>query len=332
MYSKVHVADALPPLVEAANEDGRLSLETFKRVFSASFLPLQSNIEWARTEVLLNKLFQVFDAVRLPAHTTLLSPLSDNQSLTLYPPTCVDAQDKDGMVDTFEMVSGLAILCGGTRDEMATAAFQLYDANGDGLVKFDEMRRYLVSVFRVSLIALAVARSGVWPQLQQQRAHAWMLQIMFALQPSKRTEVGMTPEELAETTTRQCFQDAEAGPDEALTLEQFRSWYTAPGSEDIKGQVAMGAELTRLTLEDMRQVTGLVNCEPEEVMAAFEVAFDEHGDLTRPAFLSTLQKVVQAFGPDPSQVGVCVSMCVRVCATACMWCRYAHDEWRCRST
>jgi Ca2+-binding EF-hand superfamily protein len=48
-----------------------------------------------------------------------------------------------------ELVSGLSVLCGGTRDDKCKIAFQIYDSNGDGFISLDEMVSYLTSVFRV---------------------------------------------------------------------------------------------------------------------------------------------------------------------------------------
>ena len=43
-------------------------------------------------------------------------------------------QDGNNAVDFSELASGLSVLCGGSRDEKAEAAFALYDYNGDGYI------------------------------------------------------------------------------------------------------------------------------------------------------------------------------------------------------
>ena len=58
-------------------------------------------------------------------------------------------QDGNNAVDFSELASGLSVLCGGSRDEKAEAAFALYDYNGDGYISLEEMTRYLTSVFKV---------------------------------------------------------------------------------------------------------------------------------------------------------------------------------------
>ena len=57
--------------------------------------------------------------------------------------------DSSGAVDFSELASGLSVLCGGSRDDKAEAAFALYDYNGDGFISLEEMTRYLASVFKV---------------------------------------------------------------------------------------------------------------------------------------------------------------------------------------
>jgi Ca2+-binding EF-hand superfamily protein len=56
--------------------------------------------------------------------------------------------DGNGVVDFAELGSGLSVLCGGNRDSKVQAAFDLYDANGDGFIALDEMTSYLGSVFK----------------------------------------------------------------------------------------------------------------------------------------------------------------------------------------
>ena len=57
--------------------------------------------------------------------------------------------DKNGVVDSKEFLSGLTVLCAGNREDKILAAFRLYDANNDGFISFEEMVKYLTSVFTV---------------------------------------------------------------------------------------------------------------------------------------------------------------------------------------
>jgi len=63
--------------------------------------------------------------------------------------------DGNGVVDFAELASGLSVLCGGSRVDKVEAAFALYDVDGNGVISLDEMKSYLKSVFTM-LFALQV--------------------------------------------------------------------------------------------------------------------------------------------------------------------------------
>jgi Ca2+-binding EF-hand superfamily protein len=105
--------------------------------------------------------------------------------------------DSSGAVDFSELASGLSVLCGGSRDDKAEAAFALYDYNGDGFISLEEMTRYLASVFKV----------------------------MFEVQPGTAEQMGVTPDELAAVTANQAFEDADLNHDGRLSFEEFQQWY-----------------------------------------------------------------------------------------------------------
>ena len=106
-----------------------------------------------------------------------------------------------------ELASGLSVLCGGSRDAKAEAAFALYDYNGDGFISLEEMTRYLTCVFKV----------------------------MYETQPGTAEEMGgASAEELAEVTAERCFEEADLDGDGNLTFDEFQAWY----SNDKNGRVA----------------------------------------------------------------------------------------------
>ena len=105
--------------------------------------------------------------------------------------------NNDGIIDFYELASGISILCAGSKSSKVSASFALFDRNGDGKISLNEMIIYLTSVFRV----------------------------IFEATPYSAEEFGATPEELAESTAFQCFEDCDINKDGFLSLEEFTVWY-----------------------------------------------------------------------------------------------------------
>ena len=61
----------------------------------------------------------------------------------LFP--CFD-RDGNGLLDFREVFIGMAILCGGTREERLEAAFSIMDADGSGRVSRSELKQFLTAV------------------------------------------------------------------------------------------------------------------------------------------------------------------------------------------
>ena len=102
--------------------------------------------------------------------------------------------DGNGVVDFSELASGLSVLCGGSRDDKAKAAFSLFDYNGDGYISLEEMTRYLASVFKV----------------------------MYETQPVRLSK-WVSAEDLATVTAEQAFEDADLNHDGRLSFEEFQN-------------------------------------------------------------------------------------------------------------
>ena len=114
--------------------------------------------------------------------------------------------DSNGVVDFAELGAGLSVLCGGSSGDKITAAFKLFDLNGDGVITEEEMTTYLTSVYRV----------------------------IFETTPEVAQAMGVTPERLAEVTAADAFDTADADDDGEITLAEFRAWYAATSSDGLK--------------------------------------------------------------------------------------------------
>lgn len=59
---------------------------------------------------------------------------------------CFD-YDKSGRLDAEEIANCLALMCGGSINEKIFAAFNLFDANDSMTLSFDELNKFIKSVF-----------------------------------------------------------------------------------------------------------------------------------------------------------------------------------------
>jgi len=106
----------------------------------------------------------------------------------------------DGIVTYEELLSGLLVLCGGSRDTKVKTAFDLFDRDGNGSISKGEMEQYLTSVFR----------------------------ILYAVSPTTAGSVEVSAERLGHTTAVQCFEDIDVDQDGQITYEEFAKWYLEP--------------------------------------------------------------------------------------------------------
>ena len=101
----------------------------------------------------------------------------------------------DDVVDFVECCSGLSVLCEGHKSEKVQAVFALYDVDETGSLEFDEMCRFLSSVFKIAL----------------------------ELMPEKQVP-GLSAEELAEVTTADAFSKFGLKKSGRMTFENFETW------------------------------------------------------------------------------------------------------------
>jgi len=110
----------------------------------------------------------------------------------------------DGVVTYEELLSGILVLCGGSRDDKVKTAFELFDRDGNGSITIDEMEQYLTSVFR----------------------------ILYEISPNIVDSVQATAEELGKTTAAQCFEDVDINHDGEISYDEFAQWYLAPRDDN----------------------------------------------------------------------------------------------------
>ena len=170
-------------------------------------------------------------------------------------------KDHNGIVDFAELSSGLSVLCAGSRDEKITAAFALYDKNGDGVITLAEMKRYLRSVFRV----------------------------LYSTSKETRAAMSVSPEDLADVTAEQCFLEADLDGNHKLSLEEFKKWFNKPSNAASSG---MTEKPEWLNLDEARRLAGLSEFEPEEVFEEFAHYADDDGTLDRDAFMNAFFALV----------------------------------------
>ena len=153
-------------------------------------------------------MFRTFGQKRAPWHRAELEQQQQQQ------------QQEEEEVDFAELMSGISVLCAGTRDERALAAFKLFDVEDCGYITKSELAIYLTNVFK----------------------------LLFWVQPFALA--GQTPAELGAITAQEAFDDAmanESGCDgENLTFEEFKRWNDSFGGggvgEEEEEEEAEGGE------------------------------------------------------------------------------------------
>ena len=200
----------------------------------------------------------------------------------------------NGKVDFSEVASGLSVLCHGSKETKVEAAFALYDYSGDGYIDTNEMETYLTAVFKV----------------------------LYASHHGRDRASGMSAEDLARATTRQCFAEADANHDGRLSFTEFREWYlrsqphlaagtvpaagTGASPEPSAGganaspaaavvQVA-AAPPAEVSLDMVRELTQLHRRSVDEIVEAFGDAAEDNR-LTRAAFLRVFRRWVDPADP-----------------------------------
>jgi len=196
--------------------------------------------------------------------------------------------DGNGLVDFTELASGLSVLCGGTRDDKVQAAFQLFDTNGDGVISLEEMTAYLSSVFK----------------------------LVYATKPELYETLRCGPDELGAVTAKQAFADADANQDGSISFDEFQQWYQAGGFDALSGAgqgqggggnkkadaASQPPAAAALTLVAIKLVTGLDQCEVDDVVELFVRGADAEGQLSQAAFARCFQVLAAALESNGATV------------------------------
>lgn len=169
-----------------ASSEGTLDADAFRSAFDALLPEDISDADRERVDGIVERLFVAFDS------------------------------NGDGEVDFVELGAGLSVLCGGSREEKARAAFALFDLNGDGVISKDEMVDYLRGVFRV----------------------------VFETQPETAAALGVSADSLARVTAQRAFDEADVDGDGVLTIDEVIDFYRRhdQGFAAIAGAAAARAE------------------------------------------------------------------------------------------
>ena len=190
---------------------------------------------------------------------------------------CSFAADGNGVVDFAELVSGLSVLCGGSRDDKVKAAFELYDTRGDGLLDPRDLTAYLSAVFKV----------------------------LYETNRSAHAQVDVDATELALATTKAAFTEATTAVPGRISLSEFTAWYsTAPPFEVPVG----GAGVSEVAREEraapagepmsLKRARWLLNLDKHALNDLLDTLVEAgpEGSLTRDQFSNALLLLVRLGG------------------------------------
>ncbi|KAH9249844.1 hypothetical protein BASA81_012439 [Batrachochytrium salamandrivorans] len=295
------------------NSDGKLSFDEFCEYWevdgkadmggnAAPFVPSRSLQEvreiLALEQYSAEDLFETIASTRQPGGSVsyqeffqILSQLAkQNRQLAKSELVVIDKQidrlyhsfdtDRNGVVDFTELAVGLSLLCGGTSDARAEAAFRLFQSPNaqEGTITLQGMADYLTVMFR------ALNQVG-GIEAQQHFLH------------------GETPEQLALETAQSVFTEADLNHDGTLNFEEWKKFYNA---EDNAASVEVRTlvQQVHVPIQEIKHRTGLNLMLPEQVFEHFARAADEQGELTRSAFVAVFEHIAPP--PHDARLHLCI--------------------------
>ena len=184
----------------------------------------------------------------------------------------------DGVVDFTELAAGLSSLMGGTSRAKAQALFALYDTDGNGVISLEEMTHALSAMFKV----------------------------LYATAHGAGTETVVSSDELAALTAERAFEDCDVEEGGGMVWAQFHRWYRSANDgeatmeeEEEEEEVAAAAAAAAggpSCFAVLRRLTNLATQPVDEIVAIFAAA-SSGGTLNRVAFHACISGVTV----DPSR-------------------------------
>jgi Ca2+-binding EF-hand superfamily protein len=172
--------------------------------------------------------------------------------------------DDDGTVSASELVAGISVLCGGSRDRKAERVFNMFDIDGSNSISFEEFCRMLFATFKV----------------------------IYAAEPDTEKEMGCSALDLAIVTAESAFEDADLNHDGELSLEEFRRWYGSDSSVAVSNIIDQGS--SKLTLDETRRVSRLDRFTFTEIKEVFKAGCNSDGTISREAFVDCFAEIAGA--------------------------------------
>ncbi|CAN0112153.1 unnamed protein product [Heterosigma akashiwo] len=182
--------------------------------------------------------------------------------------------DHNGTVSFGELTAGLSFLCAedaGGADARMRTVWEFLDDDGDGHVSPEEMRRYMVAIFRV----------------------------LYETHPGMREKLGgagrppsVTAEEIGTATADHAFEDADTNHDGHLSYEEFTRWYQS-GAGAFLQQTTRAA----LSVEEIRRLTGLGDVPLAQAVRAFAARAGPGGTLSRAGFFAAAAAFLDPHAP-----------------------------------
>ncbi|ETV93443.1 hypothetical protein H310_12497 [Aphanomyces invadans] len=111
--------------------------------------------------------------------------------------------------------------------------------------------------------------------------------------------IAISPRELATIAAKQAFHQVELNPDGRIGLDEFKRWYSSPGSH---GAATALPSNHLFTLQVARRLTQLERHAPDTVFELLADCADNNGNLTKDAFSECFQVHFLTTTPDARSI------------------------------